>query len=708
MQTGLIAFDAVAKINRISLDLRSIIREHSINDEEIEVEELLRIMKQFDFKAKVKHINAEKIFKENYPFPAIIINRDNTYSVLLKINNEAQRVLILDIKEGKSKDISYDELEELTDNKFIILAHNLINSQIKFGFKWFFKEILTYKQVIAEVMLGSFIVQLFGLVTPLFTQVILDKVIVHRSLMTLDVLAFAFVAVMIFELLLNFSRKYIFLHTASKIDAKLGAKLFKHLFSLPFTYFENRKVGNIITRVRELDQIREFITNKSISVILDLFFSFVFLIMMLIYSRILTFIVILFVIVIGLLYLIITPELRERLEKKFQMGAQSNSYLVESVTGIQTVKSLAIEGSMQKKWEDYLAKFISSSFQLSNMGNIANAFSNMLQKAMTIAILYFGVKLVISNKLTIGQLIAFQMFSNQFSGPVLRLVNLWNEFQQCLLGIDRLGDILNTPVEIQPSQSITLPHINGAVKFDNICFKYSPNAPYAISNFKFFIKPGMSVGLVGRSGSGKSTITKLIQKLYLPNEGTIYIDGVDVRQMNPAWLRYNIGVVLQENYLFASSIRDNISLPKPDASIEQIMHVAQMAGAHEFITEFPEGYETIVGERGSSLSGGQRQRIAIARALITNPRIFIMDEATSALDYESERIILNNMDKITKDRTTFIIAHRLSAVRNCDVILVMDKGHIIEAGSHEELIEKPKGYYRFLYSQQEGVNVHKN
>lgn len=477
---------------------------------------------------------------------------------------------------------------------------------------------------------------------------------------------------------------------------------------MPFTYFENRKVGNIITRVRELDQIREFITNKSISVILDLFFSFVFLIMMLIYSRILTFIVILFVIVIGLLYLIITPELRERLEKKFQMGAQSNSYLVESVTGIQTVKSLAIEGSMQKKWEDYLAKFISSSFQLSNMGNIANAFSNMLQKAMTIAILYFGVKLVISNKLTIGQLIAFQMFSNQFSGPVLRLVNLWNEFQQCLLGIDRLGDILNTPVEIQPSQSITLPHINGAVKFDNICFKYSPNAPYAISNFKFFIKPGMSVGLVGRSGSGKSTITKLIQKLYLPNEGTIYIDGVDVRQMNPAWLRYNIGVVLQENYLFAGSIRDNISLPKPDASIEQIMHVAQMAGAHEFITEFPEGYETIVGERGSSLSGGQRQRIAIARALITNPRIFIMDEATSALDYESERIILNNMDKITKDRTTFIIAHRLSAVRNCDVILVMDKGHIIEAGSHEELIEKPKGYYRFLYSQQEGVNVHKN
>lgn len=704
MQTGLIAFDTVAKINGLSIDLRSIVREYGITNNEIDVSELLLIMKQFDFKAKVKTLAAEDLSKD-YPLPAVIIQKNGLYSVLLKINKDTKHALIYSIEENKTKDISYEELYELCENRFIILSHKLINSQIKFGFKWFFNEILTYKQVIAEVMLGSFIVQLFGLVTPLFTQVILDKVIVHRSLMTLDVLAFAFVAVMIFELLLNFARKYIFLHTACKIDAKLGAKLFKHLFSLPFTYFENRKVGNIITRVRELDQIREFITSKTVSVILDVFFSFVFVVMMFLYSPVLTFVVIGFVVVIALLYLIITPELRERLEKKFRMGAQSNSYLVEAVTGIQTVKSLAIEGSMQKKWEDNLAKYISSSFKLSNMGNIAGALSNMLQKAMTIAILYFGVKLVIENKLTIGQLIAFQMFSNQFSAPILRLVNLWNEFQQCLLGIDRLGDILNTPVEVQSSKSITLPQLRGAVKFDNICFKYSPNTPYVINNFKYNISPGMSVGIVGRSGSGKSTITKLIQRLYIPNEGTIYIDGVDVRQMNPTWLRYNIGVVLQENYLFAGSIRENISLSKPDAPIELIIQAAQMAGAHEFISEFPEGYETIVGERGSSLSGGQRQRIAIARALITNPKIFIMDEATSALDYESERIILNNMSRITKGRTTFIIAHRLSAVRHCDVILVMDKGHIIEAGKHEDLMRIEKGYYRFLYSQQGAVNV---
>lgn len=704
MQSGLIAFDIVAKINRINVDLRSVVREYALGEEEISPQELLRIAKHFDFVAKVKELSLAQLALK-YPLPAIILRKDGNYDVLLKIDNSKNKALVFSISENKSKEADFDEIKELCGNRIIILSHKLINSQIKFGFKWFFSEILTYKQIILEVMLGSFIVQLFGLVTPLFTQVILDKVIVHRSIATLNVLAFAFVAVAIFELLLNFSRKYIFLHTASKIDAKLGAKLFKHLFLLPFTYFENRKVGNIITRVRELDQIREFITNKSISVILDVFFSFVFVIMMFIYSPLLTFIVIAFVLVIALIYLIVTPEFRSRLENKFQMGAQSNSYLVEATTGIQTVKSLAVEGSMQKNWEDYLAKYITSSFKLANLGNILNAIVTLLQKGMTIAILFFGVKFVIANKLTIGQLIAFQMFSNQFSSPILRLVNLWNEFQQCLLGIDRLGDILNNPIEVHNNQAITLPNVKGEVKFDKVSFKYSPESANVINDFSYIVKQGQSIGIVGRSGSGKSTITKLIQRLYLAQEGAIYIDGIDLRQMNPYWLRYNIGVVLQENYLFSGSIRDNIALAKPDAPIEAIIEAARISGAHEFISQFPQGYNTPVGERGSSLSGGQKQRIAIARALITDPKIFIMDEATSALDYESERIILDNMEKITKGRTTFIIAHRLSAVRSCDKIIVMDKGRIIEVGSHNELMNNEKGYYKFLYNQQGQQNL---
>lgn len=698
MQTGLMCFEVIAKINQTDVDLRKILKEYAVSDNELSKEELIRIIKNSDFKAKIKNILPEDI-EAKYPLPAIIIQNDGSYSCLLRINSKDKKVLVFSPVEKQPKEITFEELTQLCNNEFIILSHKMFNSQIKFGFEWFFAEIMTYKQVILEVLLGSFIVQLFGLVTPLFTQVILDKVIVHRTLTTLDVLAFGFIAVMIFEVILNVSRKYIFVHTASKIDAKLGSKLFKHLFALPFTYFENRKVGNIIARVRELDQIRDFITNKSVSVIIDLFFSVVFVLMMLLYSVKLTFIVLGFVSLTAILYLLVTPELRARLEKKFQMGAQSNSYLVESVTGIQTVKSLAIEGSMQKKWEDYLGNYVKSGFQLSNMGNISGAISGMFQKAMTIAILYIGVKLVIENKLTIGQLIAFQMFANQFTAPILRLVNLWNELQQALLGIDRLGDILNTPVEVQSSKAITLPQVAGNVRFDNVSFKYNINTPYVINGFNLDIKQGMSVGLVGRSGSGKSTITKLIQRLYIANEGAIYIDGVDIKHMNPAWLRQNIGVVLQENYLFSGTIRDNIALPMQNAPIELIINMAKIAGADEFISQLSEGYDTMVGERGSTLSGGQKQRIAIARALITNPKILIMDEATSALDYESETVIMRNMKHITKGRTTFIIAHRLSTVKNCDLIIVMDKGKIIEMGTHSELMQK-NGYYKFLNEQQ--------
>lgn len=697
LQTGLISFEVISKINGVDVDLRSIAREYGIGEGEISREELLRIAKNSGFKAKIKTFPLNETKK--YPIPAIFILKNNTYGVVLKVNYEENKALIFIPEEKQPKEVTFEEFYNIATGEIIFFSHKMIDDKVRFGFKWFYHEIVKYKQVMAEVMLGSFIVQLFGLITPLFTQVILDKVIVHRSMSTLNVLGIAFVAVAIFEFLLNLTRNYIFMHTANKIDAKLGAKLFRHLFALPFVYFESRKVGNIIARVRELDQIREFITNKSVSVLIDLFFSSVFLIVMLVYSRVLTFVVLLIVALIAILYVTVTPELRERLNNKFMMGAQSNSYLVESVTGVQTVKSLSIEGTMQKKWEEYLGKYVRSGFKLSVMSSAAGSLSTLFQKAMTIAILWIGVTLVIKNQLTIGQLIAFQMFSNQFISPVMRLVNLWNEFQQVLLGVDRLGDILNHPVEITSEKAITLPKINGSVRAENLSFKYTPNGPVVLDRIGFNIKPGQCVGIVGRSGSGKSTITKLIQRLYLPFEGTIYIDDVDVRQMNPIWLRNNIGIVLQENYLFSGTIRENISMPKTDSPIELIIQASQIAGAHQFISEMPEGYDTVVGERGSTLSGGQRQRIAIARALITNPRIIIFDEATSALDYESESIIMQNMDTIKRGRTMFIIAHRLSTVRNCDVIIALDKGKIIEMGTHDELMAQ-NGYYHHLYTQQ--------
>lgn len=699
MRSALIALEIAGKLNDISIDVRNIAKEYALGEKEPSIEELTRIAKKEGFRSSIKKLPIEKLVK-NYPLPIIALKKEGDYLSIIQYNEKNRELLVFDTTKKEPFVINFDEYEKVCEGRVIVLKHKLLSQRAKFGFGWFYAQMLNYKKIIGEVLLASFIMQLFGLITPLFTQVILDKVLVHRSLSTLDVLAIAFVAVAIFDFLLKLVRNYIFIHTTSKIDAKLGAKLFYHLLALPIVYFEKRKVGNIIARIRELDRIREFIANKSVSVILDVLFSGVFVAVMLLYSVKLTLLVVTFVAVIALIYFFVTPKLREKLEEKFQMGAQSNSYLVESVTGIQTVKSLAIEGSMQKRWEDHLAKYVSAGFNLSNLSNILGGISGMLQKLMTISLLYMGVLLVIKGKLSVGQLIAFQMFANQFSGPVLRLVNLWNEFQQALLSVDRIGDILNTPAEQKNDKAITLPGIKGDIVFENIVFSYSVDTQRVINGISAKFKAGQSIGIVGRSGSGKSTITKLIQRLYVPNSGNIYIDGVDIRHLNPKWLRNNIGVVLQENYLFSGSIKENIALSKPDAPMELIIEAARIAGADEFISQLPKGYDTQVGERGTALSGGQKQRIAIARALISNPKILIFDEATSALDYESEKIIQNNLKLIKSGRTTFIVAHRLSTVKDCDVILVLDKGSIIEKGSHKELIEK-KGYYYKLYTQQE-------
>ena len=696
MMTGLIAFEVVARINRVDVDSRGIVREYGLQ-QEVTPEELLRIAKRYAFKAKRKAISLESVIAD-YPLPAIAVLKAGGYTVLLKGNRDADKILLFDPLTKKTVECSRADFIAVVES-YIVLRHRTQSSPAAFGFRWFYHEIGKFRRIIAEVLIGSFVVQLFGLVTPLFTQVILDKVIVHHSLSTLDVLAVAFLAIVIFELLLNIARNYIFSHTTTKLDAKLGAKLFKHLLGLPFRYFEARQVGNIAARVRELDTIREFMTNKAVSVIIDLFFSGVFVVVMLLYSVKLTLVALAFIAAIACIYLLVTPELRRRLEEKFQMGALSNSYLVESITGMQTVKSLAIEGAMQKRWEDYLGNYVRSGFRLTNMSKISGAIAGSLQRLMTIAILYLGVQAVLRGEMTIGQLIAFQMFAGQFSGPVLRLTTLWNELQQALLSVDRLGDILNHPLETSSEKAITLPQLHGQLRFENISFSYHPGGPKVLDGVSFTIAPGQCVGIVGRSGSGKSTLAKLLQRLYLANEGAIYVDGVDVRHMNPFWLRSNIGVVLQENFLFSGTIRDNIALPRPDAPMELILHVARLAGADEFIAGMAEGYDSMVIERGGSLSGGQRQRIAIARALINNPRLLIFDEATSALDYESEKVIRDNMRAIKEGRTTVIIAHRLSTIRACDTILVMDQGKVVETGSHDALLMQG-GYYHRLHSQQ--------
>lgn len=676
--------------------------------------ELLLAAKSLTLEAKKLKTSLSGL--SNDVLPAIAKASDDTYFIIARasVNSNSsseegaqkpsdKNFLIHDLREQAPRSVGIDELSSMWSGELIVVTrrHGLADSlQQQFDISWFISSLVKYRKLFFEVLVASFFLQLFALVTPLFFQVVMDKVLVHRGYTTLDVLAAGFIFVVVFEALLGGIRNYIFSHTTNRVDVELGARLYKHLMSLPLAYFESRQVGQNVARVRELDTIRNFITGTALTLVIDLLFVFVFLAVMWYYSPTLTWVVLATIPCYVLLSIFITPILRRRLDEKFKHGAANTAFLTESITGIGTVKSIAVEPQMRRKLEDHLSSYVHASFRSQNLGNVAGQIAGLINKLMTLGIIWIGAHLVIGGSITVGQLVAFNMLAGRVSGPVLKLVQLWQDFQQAGISIARLGDILNTPKEpgFNPNRS-RLPSLQGAVSLDHITFRYRPDGPVILDDVHLQVKPGEVVGIVGRSGSGKSTLTKLIQRLYIPESGRVLLDGVDLSMVDTAWLRKQVGVVLQENFLFNRSIRENIALTDPSIPMERVVAAAKMAGAHEFIVDLPEGYDNMVGEQGSNLSGGQRQRLAIARALIANPRILIFDEATSALDYESERIVQDNMASICKDRTVFVIAHRLSAVRQCDRIIVMDKGRIVEQGSHDDLIEQ-SGYYAKLYSYQ--------
>jgi subfamily B ATP-binding cassette protein HlyB/CyaB len=464
-------------------------------------------------------------------------------------------------------------------------------------------------------------------------------------------------------------------------------------------------VGDSVARVRELENVRSFITGSALTLVIDLSFTFVFLAVMYHYSSLLTGIVLGSIPAYMLLSVLVTPVLRARVNEKFSRGAENQAFLVESVHGVETLKAMAVEPQMQNRWEDHLAGYVQASFKASSLGNIASQVAGLINKVVIVLILWVGARAVIRGDISVGQLIAFNMLAARVSGPVLRLVQLWQDFQQAGVSIQRLGDILNTPAEPGHDRSrLSLPGIRGRISFDQVNFRYRPDGPEILRDVSLDINVGEVVGIVGRSGSGKSTLTRLVQRLYVPERGRVLIDGVDSAQVDTAWLRRRIGVVLQENMLFNRSVRENIALSDPGLRMEAVIQAARLAGAHEFILDMPQGYDTLVGEQGDNLSGGQRQRIAIARALVGNPRILVFDEATSALDYESERIIQQNMHAICKGRTVIIVAHRLSMVRDAHRIIVMERGRIAEQGTHATLLRR-EGAYARLYALQYGHNI---
>jgi subfamily B ATP-binding cassette protein HlyB/CyaB len=662
--------------------------------------DLLRAAKHLGLKAGVQTAHWSKL--AGIPLPALAKRTDGRYVVLAKI--EGEKVLVQDPTEARPLVLSREQFESAWTGQLLLFTKraNLRLQDLKFDFTWFIPAIVKYRKFLGEVLVASFFLQLFALLTPLFTQVVIDKVLVHKGFTTLHVLAVGMIALALFDAVLGGLRTYLFSHTTNRIDVGLGAQLFRHVLALPLAYFEARRVGDTVARVRELEHIRQFLTSHSVTVVLDLVFTVVFLAVMWLYSPILTLIVMGSLPLYALLSVVITPAIRARLHEKFNRGADNQSFLVEAIGGIQTVKALAVEPPLLRKWEEQLAGYVRASFRATSLMTVASQTATFIQKVTTVAVLWLGAYRVIEGELTVGQLIAFTMLSAQATGPLLRLVNLWQEFQQVGISVQRLGDILNTQPEpsYNPNRT-TLPQVNGQIVFEDVTFRYRPDGSEVLRKVSFTVTAGQVIGLVGRSGSGKSTIAKLIQRLYVPERGRILVDGVDLAQVDPAWLRRQVGVVLQENFLFNSSVRDNIALTDPGLAMEQVIQAAKLAGAHEFILELPEGYDTMVGEHGCSLSGGQRQRIAIARALVANPRILIFDEATSALDYESEAIIQQNMAQISKGRTVFIIAHRLSTVRPAHQIYVVEKGEIVEQGSHEELL-RMKGFYARLQSHQDG------
>ncbi len=697
--SGLRGLVLLAQFHGIAADQAQLAHQYGRSGEQFDETSLLLAARHLGLKAKVVVQPAARIGHAS--LPALALSATGNSFIVARVDGD--KILIHDLAEKRPRTLPLEAFARLYEGRLLQVASraSVLGDLAKFDFSWFIPAVVKYRRLLLEVFIVSFFIQLFALVTPLFYQVVMDKVLVHHALTTLEVIAVGLLTMALFDVTLSGLRTYVFSHTTSKIDVELGARLFRHVLSLPLAYFESRRVGDTIARVRELENIRNFLTGQALTSVLDLFFTIVFLAVMFWYSAQLTLIVLLSLPAYALISAGITPVLRKRLDEKFARGADNQAFLVETVSGIGTVKAMAVDPRMTRTWDSQLAGYVTAGFAVTRLATLGQQGVQLVQKLVGIAILFWGAKLVIQGKLSVGQLIAFNMLSGQVAAPIVRLAQLWQDFQQVGISVERLGDILNTRSEL-PRSRMALPPIRGRVTFEQVTFRYRPDGAEILSGIDLDVRPGEVIGIVGRSGSGKSTLTKLVQRLYTPERGRVLIDGHDLALADPAWLRRQLGVVLQENFLFNRSVRENIALAEPGIPLERVIEAARLAGAHDFIVELPEGYDTKVGEHGASLSGGQRQRIAIARALICDPRILILDEATSALDYESEHAVMANMQAICKGRTVLIIAHRLSTVRRANRIVVIDKGRVVETGTHADLLDRPAGHYARLHRLQQG------
>ena len=643
------------------------------------------------------------------PTPALIRYRDS-FAVLYAVDGKtvvlglpSQGIINCQISQ-LVEELETDDANLQPQVRVLLLSATKETPKERFGLSWFVPYLSRYRRVLIEVFIASFFVQLAALANPLVIQLIIDKVIVQNSISTLNILGVLLLAVGVFEAVLTTLRTYLFVDTTNRIDMSLGSQIIDHLLRLPLRYFDKRPVGELSTRINELENIRQFLTGTALTVVLDALFSVVYIVVMLFYSWQLTLVglgtIPLFVVVT----LVAAPTVSRQLRTKAERNAETQSYLVEVMSGIQTVKAQNIELRSRFSWQKKYAKFVAAGFKTVLTSTLANSTSQFLSKLSSLLVLWVGAYLVLKGELTLGELIAFRIISSYVTTPILRLAQIWQNFQETGLSLERLSDIVDTPQEAEVDRNnIPLPAVSGAVKYENVSFRFAASGPLQLSNVNVEFTAGKFVGIVGQSGSGKSTMMKLLLRLYDTESGRILVDGYDIAKVELYSLRRQIGVVPQDTLLFDGTVQENIALTNPEATTEEIIEAAQIAVAHEFIMTLPNGYNTRVGERGSALSGGQRQRIAIARSVLQRPKILVLDEATSALDYPTERQICLNLARAFKGNTVFFITHRLNTVSSADTIVVMDNGRMIEQGSHQELMAA-KGHYFYLYQQQE-VNL---
>jgi ATP-binding cassette, subfamily B, bacterial HlyB/CyaB len=702
IDTGLVSIALMAGFLGIALDVGQLRHQLGIGTEPATVDDLVRAARLGKLKARTIRTRLSRLPRT--PLPAIAELANGEFCILCHVGEDTGHVVVQRVGEANVRKLPCSEFASEWSGRLVLVTRRAAvpGELARFDLRWFIPPVLRYRRVLAEVLGSSMVLQLLALASPLVFQVVIDKVLVHRGLGTLDVLVVALILLSTFECILTILRNYVFAHTANRIDVELGARLYNHLMALPVPYFVARRVGDSVARVRELETLRNFLTGSALTATIDMMFTVIFLAVMACYSLLLTGAVIASFPFYIALSLVATPLFRSRLNEKFARNAENHAFLVESVTGVETLKALAVEPQMQRRWEEQLAAYVHAAFRAQELNNVAAQLIQYIGKLTTAVTLFLGAHAVINGNMTVGELVAFNMLAQRVAAPVLRIAQLWQDFHQARISVERLGDILNSPREQTGSASLpTLPPVRGHVCFEDVTFRYLADGPPVLSEVRLDVPAGQVIGIVGTSGSGKSTLTKLVQRLYVAEKGQVFVDGIDIALVDASWLRRQIGVVLQDNMLFNRSVRDNIGLADPSLPMEQIIEAAELAGAHEFITRLPYGYDTEIGERGTSLSGGQRQRIAIARALVADPRILIFDEATSALDYESEQVIQTNMRRIVTGRTVFIIAHRLSTVRSADRIITIDHGRVVEDGTHAELLRRD-GRYAMLHRLQSG------